>query len=577
MTDSPEQLQKNSKKSADLPLSYARTLSWVSLVFILLTSLGLSVLISNTARETLLTKQEDFAKVLAENLNHQIYRRFTVPTVLAYGRIALRQPVQYERLEQIVQSVIHGLKVERLRIYDYNRLVAFSTDKADLGRAGLAPAGVEVALQGDTPKFEILSTIPMWQAPFHVPLAPGTFVLRTLTPLRGDSEPSGDSKVPIMGVLELTQDITGDYESVLAFQSIIVIMCLLSSVVLFTLLLLLIRRAEYVLAERMTKTRQLENDLHSNEKLASMGRVVASIAHEIRNPLGIIRSSAELLLKKTDRADTSSSRILSAIFDESRRLSQTVNDFLDYARPRQPRPQVVDVNLLLDQALAFLEGELARHQVAVERDTPEHLYVTGDKDLLYRALYNIFVNGQQAMDGPGILHISGSMKDDSTVEIDVLDSGPGFEVDILPSLLDPFFTTKDDGTGLGLPIVNSIITSHGGRLELENGPEGGALVRVFLPAVPPEDRPVLPEPEPKPEAKSEPKPEMENVIEADPEPEIKAPAPLPPVSATKSSTAGPGNPAVTLSTGGVTALSALAPSAPTILPPLKDGSQGDTQ
>lgn len=472
------------QKTTELPLRFARTLSWVSLVFILLTSLGLSVLISNTARETLLTKQEEFAKVLAENLNHQIYRRFTVPTVLAYGRIALRQPVQYDRLDQVVQSVIHGLKVERLRIYDYSRLVAYSTDTADLGRAGLAPVTVEDALQGTTPKFEILSTIPMWQAPFHVPLEEGTFVLRTLTPLRGDTDRGDDNSAPIMGVLEITQDITDDYKSVLAFQGIIVVMCLMSSVVLFTLLLILLRRAEYVLAERMAKTRVLENELHSNEKLASMGRVVSSIAHEIRNPLGIIRSSAELLLKRTDSADTSTSRILRAIFDESRRLSQTVNDFLDYARPRKPHPEVVDLNILLDQAMAFLEGEMARHQVAIQRNTADNLYVLGDKDLIYRALYNIFINGQQAMDGPGVLTICGFRLDEGTVEIDVLDSGPGFEVDILPSLLDPFFTTKDDGTGLGLPIVNSIITSHGGRLELENGPEGGAMVRIFLPAAP---------------------------------------------------------------------------------------------
>lgn len=478
------------QKTTELPLSFARTLSWLSLLFILLTSLGLSFLISNTARETLLTKQEEFSRVLAENLNHQIYRRFTVPTVLAYGRIALRQPVQYDRLDQVVQSVIHGLKVERLRIYDYSRLVAYSTDSADLGRAGLAPVSVEDALRGDTPKFEILSTIPMWQAPFHLPLEPGTFVLRTLTPLRGDTDRNPDNPTPIMGVLEITQDITGDYMSVLAFQGIIVVMCLLSSVVLFTLLLILLRRAEHVLAERMTKTRMLENELHSNEKLASMGRVISSIAHEIRNPLGIIRSSAELLLKRTDSADTSSSRILGAIFEESRRLSQTVNDFLDYARPRKPRPEVVDLNFLLDQAMAFLEGEMARHKVAIQRETEASLFVLGDKDLIYRALYNIFINGQQAMDGPGIMTIRGFRLDDSTVEIDVLDSGPGFEADILPSLLDPFFTTKDDGTGLGLPIVNSIITSHGGRLELENGPEGGAMVRVFLPAAPDDMIPV---------------------------------------------------------------------------------------
>ena len=88
-----------------------------------------------------------------------------------------------------------------------------------------------------------------------------------------------------MGALELTQDITSDYEQILLFQGVVVVTCLLSSVIMFALLLMLIQRAERVLADRMAKNRQLENELHSNEKLVSMGRVIASIAHEIRNPL----------------------------------------------------------------------------------------------------------------------------------------------------------------------------------------------------------------------------------------------------------------------------------------------------
>ncbi len=203
---------------------------------------------------------------------------------------------------------------------------------------------------------------PTWKAPFHVPLDKGSFVLRVLFPLKGEpiSANGKEIEAPVMGALELTQDITDDYERVLAFQGIIVVMCLLSSVVLFGLLLMLIHRAERVLAERMHKNRQLENQIHSNEKLVSMGRVVASIAHEIRNPLGIIRSSAELLQRRAGKTDPGTNRILEAIYDESVRLSQTVNDFLDYARPRQPRDDLVDVSLVLDQATGFLQDEFSR-------------------------------------------------------------------------------------------------------------------------------------------------------------------------------------------------------------------------
>ena len=134
-----------------LPLSYARPLSWLSLVVILLTSLGLSFFISNSARETLLTRQEGFARLLVENLNSQIFRRFALPTLMGYGRIALRQPAQYERLDQVVQSVLQGLPVERLRIYDFSRLVAYSTHKEEVGRAGLSPDNLDDILHGGAP------------------------------------------------------------------------------------------------------------------------------------------------------------------------------------------------------------------------------------------------------------------------------------------------------------------------------------------------------------------------------------------------------------------------------------------
>ncbi len=473
---------KTPKAAADLPLSYARTLSWLSLLLILTISLVLSVFIANSARENLLTKQEDFANLVASNLNHQIYRRFMVPTVLAYGRVTLRNAAQYERLDEVVRSVIHGLEMQRLRLYDFSRIISYSTDNEDLGRSGLAPLTVGDALRGDKPKPEIISTFPMWQAPFRLPLEPGSFVLRTIYPLTGEVRNNqGEVHTPIMGVLELSQDITKDYESVLAFQGLIIGVTLLSSIILFSLLLVLIRRSEKVLAERMAKNKALEDELHSTEKLVSMGRVIASIAHEIRNPLGIIRSSAEFLQGRTDKADVSTKRILGAIYDESCRLSQTVNDFLDYARPRKPSKNVTDVNLVLDQALAFLEGEFERVQVSVKRDIADNLLIAGDKDLLYRAFYNILVNAQQAMDGPGIITITGTCIENNII-LEFKDTGPGFNVDYMENIFDPFFTTKESGTGLGLAIVKTIINSHDGQVFLANSNDGGAIIKVQLPA-----------------------------------------------------------------------------------------------
>ncbi len=481
MTETPQ-----NGKEPGLPFGLTRFLSWVSLVLILVSSLSLAAFIGNSARRTLLIRQQQYALLLAENLNHQIYRRFTLPTFLTFGRIALRKQVQYDRLDEVVQSTIHGLRVEHLRIYGADKVINYSIEPEELGTTGgIAPQAIEQAMQGGGPTFETVSAISLLRAMFRLSLPDRSFMLRTVFPLRVDLRPrvEGDDDAGVMttGVLEIVRDISDDYDTVIRFQWLILATCLGSSAVLFGLLQFFILRAERTLVARMARTRKLEAELHQNEKLAGMGRVIASIAHEIRNPLGIIRSSAELLLRRTGETDAANRRILEAVYDESCRLSQTVNDFLDYARPRAPRRNPVDLNQVLDQALGFLDGELCRRNVEIVRHT-EPLPVLGDKDLLYRAVYNVLSNALQAVESDGLIRIRGHVRDDGLAELTFHDNGPGFPEDALPRLLDPFFTTKDHGTGLGLPIVNTIVTGHGGRLELVNAPEGGAVLRLLLPA-----------------------------------------------------------------------------------------------
>jgi signal transduction histidine kinase len=255
--------------------------------------------------------------------------------------------------------------------------------------------------------------------------------------------------------------------------------------------------------------------LHQNEKLAGMGRVIAGIAHEIRNPLGIICSSAQFLLGRAKETDPAGANILRAIYDEGRRLSQTVTDFLDYARPKIPRQDPVDVLAVLEQSLSFLGPELSANKVQLNKTyltedggpTPGAFMLAGDKDLLYRAFYNVLINAVQAVKERPERRISlevrpaaeddiagGSRRD--FVLVAVADNGPGFGDEDLSRFLDPFYTTKPLGSGLGLPIVSSIIASHGGVLEIANrrrqgsdaenpAPDGqkivGAVVRIILP------------------------------------------------------------------------------------------------
>ncbi len=473
--------ESSALRSEHQPFRLGSFLVWVSLILILPSNLALGFFLGNIARETLLVRQQDYSLLVGGYLNHQVTRRFVVPTMVAFGRIALRQPLQYRLLDEVVRENVRGLNIKSLRIYGADKLINYSLDKHELGKGDLIPQSVITAKDSGRPGFEKLASMSLLKAMFMPNLPPSSFMLRMSFPLSVRLPNSSLDEPPlIVGVLEIVKDITDDYETVIRLQWFILAMCLGTSAVLFGLLQMFIVHAERILAERMRRTRKLESELHENERLASMGRVISSIAHEIRNPLGIIRSSAELLLNRDDGTDALTHRILEAVHSESKRLSQTVNDFLDYARPRIPKPLPVDMTAIIDQALAFLEGEFIKRNIRLERNTPPALPTSGDKDLLYRALYNVISNAFQAMEKDGTLFIDGEITDDLRIRLSVRDTGPGFPPESLEHALDPFFTTKDHGTGLGLPIVNSIITGHGGELKIANAPEGGALVTITL-------------------------------------------------------------------------------------------------
>ena len=481
-------IRKEKKAASGLPFSLARFFSWVSLVLVLVSSAILALFIGNTTTTTLLDSQEEYALLLAENLNKQIFRRFTLPVTYASGRVALGDPVQYKLLDEVVQSLLHGLRIETIRIYDNNYAVTYSTNHAEVRRTDLYTPGIPLIFQGTPHHFDVLSSIPYVQALFTPGLPDGSFQLRTVYPLSIDKDfeqlNKAAEETPVLGALEIIQDVTSHYKIAIRSQWLIMAGFLVSSLILFILFQVVARQAERILGERMARTRQLEAELHQSEKLASMGRMVASIAHEIRNPLGIIRSSAEFLMRRHKNVDPASQPILQAIYDESCRLGTTVNDFLDYARPRQPRQDEVNVVDVINKAMAFLGGEFQRQGVEVELELPHPFFLSGDPDLLYRAFYNVLINAQQAIQGTGRIVIRGTRLDNGDVELSFQDNGPGFPPDELDKPLDPFYTTKDTGTGLGLPIVQSIVASHGGTLELANAPEGGDVIRLFFPAPP---------------------------------------------------------------------------------------------
>lgn len=463
------------------PLQFVKVLSWSFLLLILGSNLGLSMFLSNYVENALMEKQKEFGLLLAENLNHQIYTRFTLPTMVGYKRIQLANPEQAGRLEQVVQSTIHSLNVKEVRLYGLDGMVVYSTNKEVVGRRGLAGPYVDFAIDDQVFSFELISRISKIEALFSFNLEPETLLLKTYSPMRSEEVLStSGSRGRLMGALEFTQDITKEYLKVVNLERAVLGSSLVISLFLFVVILTILSRADRLNQDRIHEREKLERELMQQEKLAGMGRMVSGVAHEIRNPLGIIRSTAEHLKKKAEKSGHGDARLLGAIYDESKRLSRVVTDFLDYARPKSPKMTEVNIARVIEQVAVFLEGECAKHGVTLVRDVSDDIVIMGDKDLLYRAIYNVVTNAIQAMQTGGTITLTAAHEVD-VVHLIIMDDGPGFPAEHIDRIKDPFYTTKDTGTGLGLAIVGSIVEGHGGQWSLSCGVDGGARVDMIFP------------------------------------------------------------------------------------------------
>ena len=471
---------QNHSFSGSKPLQFVKVISWILLVIILGFSLLLSVFLSKYAERTLLEKQQEFGLLLAENVSHQVFTRFVMPTVIRYGSISLRNDEQSKVLDEVVRSTVHSFHVSSLRIYDAEGTITYSLDKDEVGKKGSALYMVTRTWESAEFSAQILAKVSKMASLFRISLKPGSIMLRAYYPLRAERSLTNISENPIMGILEFNQDITPDFLSMLNFERLVIAFSLTTSLILFFLVLTVLRRAERMSNRQLKEKEKLIFELQQQEKLAGMGRMVAGVAHEIRNPLGIICSSSELILKKAQKEGSSHSRILEALHEEANRLSRTVSEFLDYARPKKPTMFDLDVGKLLDQVTVFMEPECERLGVTVDRNYSGDLSAKGDKDLLYRAFYNLVANALQAMDGSGEIFIRAAREDEG-LHVTIHDTGPGFAPDHLDQVRDPFFTTKDAGTGLGLALVSTIFESHGVSMHLSNADDGGARVDVIFP------------------------------------------------------------------------------------------------
>ncbi len=225
--------------------------------------------------------------------------------------------------------------------------------------------------------------------------------------------------------------------------------------------------------------------LVQSEKLAALGQLSASIAHEVRNPLAVIRSAAQSLGESVAGRDAEGERACRFITAEIDRLTSVVGSLLAFARPLRLELKPVAVDELFDGALQLAAPDLTREQVQVARPVPTApLRVRADVDLVRQVLVGLLANAIEAVGRNGAITLD-ARDQNGSVEIEVADSGPGVPAELRTRIFEPFFTTRAKGTGLGLPIARQIVEAHGGKLEVGERRGGGARFVVRLPAAPP--------------------------------------------------------------------------------------------
>lgn len=235
------------------------------------------------------------------------------------------------------------------------------------------------------------------------------------------------------------------------------------------------------MAGRLRAARDEQQQRFQRDKLAALGELSAALAHEIRNPIGVINTSAALL-EKPDQTAAKQAELKRMIREESARVGTLVQDFLQLSRYRQPAFATMDPAAPLERALATA---LAGHSnVHVDKHyLHDGVQIRADAGLLHQAWGNIFTNALQAMGGQGGTLRIESRVENGAVELSVEDSGPGIPPEILPRLFEPFFTTKEHGTGLGLSIANTLIEANGGHLEAQPPTHGGARFAMRFPRI----------------------------------------------------------------------------------------------
>lgn len=454
--------------------------SLASFIVLVIFSFPFSMIISQKGKDILLKSYEDYALRLGRNLNNQVLEYFTRPLYSIYGEdIRLGEPIPRERMDRVVRDTIQGLNVDVVNLYNTTEgEIIYSTDPEQVRSKPIETPQYWRAVQGEQSSRLKAEAEGLWGF-FGIERIGVVMKISTYIPhISGYDFQTNERHVA--GVFEIILDMTEQYKSTVRLQYSIFGLSTLIMAFIFLALLLIVKKAEGVIEQRAREQHELSEQLSQTERLAALGEMVAAVSHEIKNPLGIIRSTSELL-GGTPGANDTQKRLSNVILEESVRLNQIVTEFLDFSRPQALNFRECHLEEIIRKNLSFMQPELDKKGIMVKDNlNGRSLRLMADQELLYLAILNILLNAMQSMKDGGAVDVRVD-EERGHYRIEIEDKGCGISEENAKRVFDPFFTTKEKGSGLGLPIVKKIIEGHRGTIGIRSREGEGTKVEVRLP------------------------------------------------------------------------------------------------
>lgn len=243
-------------------------------------------------------------------------------------------------------------------------------------------------------------------------------------------------------------------------------------------------KLEHKVEERTQEIKKIHGQLFRSEKLASLGKLAAGVAHEINNPLTGVLTNASLLLEDFEEADPRKEDV-QVIVSETIRCREIVKRLLDFSRQTKPQKKQTDVNLLIDNIVLLVRNQTSFRNLAIEKMFDEKLPpIMADPDQIQQVFINLILNAADAMQKGGKLILETKVIPiKEFIEIRIIDSGVGIPEELRTRIFDPFFTTKENGTGLGLALSYGIVEQHGGTINVESEIGKGTTFIIHLPII----------------------------------------------------------------------------------------------